>query len=228
MSGASLPATCLENEHPQAATLTRSDYFNKSDLKDYGWTDALIRKFLGKADMLTANPRYRRAAPQQLYRIDRVTRAEQSEEYQLELDRTAKRRVARLAVTETLMRKTLEQVEQLVVIVELVEKEKLIQLACESYNRRQAARRSVPAVEPATPESDAGFLQRICVNYIRHHRTVYHGLLATVRGKIGVQQAAHEIRCQVLTAIAEKYPDLAAECVRQSAGSRHRPSHGVW
>lgn len=82
----------------------------------------------------------------------------------------------------------------MVVVVHVLEREKLIQLACESYNGRKTARWSARAFEPAIPESHADFLDRICVNYLRHHQTVYHGLLATVWGKIGVQQAAHKIR----------------------------------
>ena len=69
-------------------TTDGEEYLNKSNLKVRGWTEALIREFLGRADASMANPKYRYAAPQQLFLFDRVKRAEEREDFQAALDRT--------------------------------------------------------------------------------------------------------------------------------------------
>ena len=42
-------------------------YLTKSQLKDRGWTDSLIRKFLSEADKTRTNPHYRSGPPMRLY-----------------------------------------------------------------------------------------------------------------------------------------------------------------
>ena len=46
------------NDAPKMLTLT--------DLKARGWTDALVKQFLGEPDATRPNPHYRKAAPNAL------------------------------------------------------------------------------------------------------------------------------------------------------------------
>ena len=69
----------------------------------------------------------------------------------------------------------------------------------------------------ASPKSDAAFLNRICVNFIRHELTEYDCALADVAGKIGITKAVDGIRQKVYSAIARAYPGFATECERQCA-----------
>ena len=53
-------------------------YFRSSELKQRGWTDGLIKKFLPKPDETKTNPIVKSAAPMKLYKIKRVERIEKS------------------------------------------------------------------------------------------------------------------------------------------------------
>ena len=69
--------------------------------------------------------------------------------------------------------------------------------------------------DPASKESDPAFLERITVNYIRHHLTEYDDHLEEVAGKVGISQAIDAIRDRVYDEIAKQYPEYAQECKRQ-------------
>lgn len=67
----------------------------------------------------------------------------------------------------------------------------------------------------ATESSDEAFLARITVNYVRHVLTPYDGLLAALKGKVGVKVAKELVRARVYDVIAATYPHLATECSKQ-------------
>ncbi|GAB1541269.1 hypothetical protein NUACC21_39400 [Scytonema sp. NUACC21] len=72
-----------------------TEYITKTDLKiTRGWTDAAIKKFLGKEDKNTRNPLYRQAAPVCLYLLTRVLEAESSQEFEQWKILSSKRREA--------------------------------------------------------------------------------------------------------------------------------------
>lgn len=215
MSAILIPATDGDLAVGTNEVKARADYVNKSNLKSYGWTEALISKFLVQPDKVTPNPKYRNAAPQQLFLLERVTRAEKTQEFRAELARTDQRRIASKAGVETSRRKTAEKVAQLRIEVQLLEPTALIRRACDSYNWLQISKGAAQNFERATAQSDPNFLERISVNYLRHHCTNYHAGLANVSGRVGAQQAAHKIKGKIIAAIAKKYPHLHAECLRQ-------------
>jgi len=64
---------------------------------------------------------------------------------------------------------------------------------------------------PHCPE----FLDRITVNHLRHELSSYEAELAALFGKTGRAEATAVIRKRVYRAIADAYPELAAECGRQ-------------
>jgi hypothetical protein len=71
------------------------EYFPAAGLKSRGWSDAMIRDFLGRADMLVTNPRYRRRAKMKLYAKKRVSQIEKTREFKERMDRKSQRGVAR-------------------------------------------------------------------------------------------------------------------------------------
>src|SRR2546422_10912983 len=81
-----------------------------------------------------------------------------------------------------------------------------------SYNEQHEASENY-----ASHKSDAAFLTRIAVNFIRHELTEYDYALADVAGKIGITKAVDGIRQKVYSAIARAYPGFATECERQCA-----------
>jgi len=104
--------------------------------------------------------------------------------------------------------------------VALLDKSELQKKAIASYNRRQAERsewgwRGNFEYDPAHPDSDPAFLQRITVNYIRHHLTRYDTAIDAMVGKVGKQSGVDALREKVYSVIAATYPHLAVECARQ-------------
>lgn len=73
------------------------DYFDKAELLGRGWTDALIRRFLGDADRKERNRVYPGGPPLQWYRKERVLAREQDATVEHALRRVEQRRARRLA-----------------------------------------------------------------------------------------------------------------------------------
>jgi hypothetical protein len=199
-------------------------HFGRPTLKDRGWTDALIARFLGEPDLLAPNPHYRSQPPRKLYLIARVEAVEETDAFRIALAASAPRKRAAAGAVATKRRKMERHVERVRFAVPLIGRDELVRLACRHYNERQADRAmerdwygSRSDYRPATPESSPAFLERICTNYLRHRATAYDERLDEVAGKVGVGPAYQAIVAKVLDAIAESHPWLAAECGRQKA-----------
>jgi len=182
-------------------------HITQSDLCRRGWTKPLIAKHLGAPDVEKPNPYYRNAgAPMKLYLLNRVERAEQSPEFRADVNAAAARRDGAAAAVETKRTNLLAAVESFPIDVQVVPD--VTDRAIRSYN----GQRQTGASRAAHPDSDAAFLRRITVNYIRHHLTVYDRALDEVAGRVGVGAAAQRIKARIYAAIAKAYPELTNEC----------------
>lgn len=79
------------NDHTSSSLRrSRDDYFSVRELKGRGWTERLVRQYLGEPDWTVPNPQRRSAAPKRLYLITRVTAIESVEhEFQQDKERSA-------------------------------------------------------------------------------------------------------------------------------------------
>lgn len=59
-------------------------------LRERGWTEGMIRGFLGKPDLYVDNPHYKSAAPMRLWRLQRAEAAEATEEFTRRKERAAR------------------------------------------------------------------------------------------------------------------------------------------
>jgi hypothetical protein len=84
---------------PDVAAVTET-YLTIAGLRERGWTDAMIREYLGKPDATRPNPRYRSAAPMKLYLAERAKAAEASPEWVERKTREARRRAAGVAAAD--------------------------------------------------------------------------------------------------------------------------------
>src|SRR5436305_7093414 len=66
----------------QPGTSDAPKMLSLKDLKDRGWTEVLVKQFLGVPDALKPNPNYRQAAPMQLYSPARIEQAESQAQWQ--------------------------------------------------------------------------------------------------------------------------------------------------
>jgi hypothetical protein len=138
-----------------------------------------------------------------------VESAEASVEFQEMQAKRQPRRDAAQRALETKRQTIADYVENLEISVPCLSRKELIERACNSYNaNREGGSRAVPDAEPA-------FLERICVNYLRHCLTEYERHLEEIAGKVGTREAYLEVKSKVLDAIAAEYDWLADECRRQ-------------
>ena len=54
---------------------------SSTQLKEWGWTPALVKKFLGSPDATKPNPSYWRASHMQLYTLARIEICEQEDSW---------------------------------------------------------------------------------------------------------------------------------------------------
>jgi hypothetical protein len=189
-----------------------------SDLKKRGWTDALIRKFLQPPDQTTKNPRYSSKAPMKLYLLTRVVRVERTRAFKQELAKVPERRKRAEKSTATKRAKIQAFIDSLAIHLPSLSAEQLKRAAIDHYNLRGSGL-SVTRAEswrPASDHSDAAFLNRICVNFLRHVCTPYEAHLGAIAGATGVHEGYPRIKKKVLEAIALSFPWLEAECRLQA------------
>jgi hypothetical protein len=192
---------------------------NRKALTTRGWTETGIKKFLGEPHRIEL--RHRDGVGDYVlhwYLETSVVAAEASPAFlAFQAGKAARSATARKGV-ETKHDKTMEFVRELDIEVPILGREKLVHLACESYNElagQRSTERRDDGYLSASSGSDPAFLARITVNYIRHQLTIYESALYAQFGKVGVEDAVDAIRSKVYAAIAEAYPDLAEECERQ-------------
>ncbi len=87
----------------------------------------------------------------------------------------------------------------------------VVRRSLQHYNARN------PNKRPATVRSDARFVARLCVNWLRHDCSQYDTSRTLIRDSTVANEAGEILKKRTLTAIAEAYPWLSAECVRQTA-----------
>ena len=191
----------------------------KSRLKsERGWTDKLIETFAPVPDLTKPNPNYRSSPPMLLFNLEKIERIEQTEEFKIEQARATKRKLSAKKAVKTKREQMWEWLNTVQIHVPTYEKAKLIKRACDHYNymreEREINGRSTSG-RMATINSEKKFIERICVNYLRHCLTKYEEYLDEMSGKVGFAEGYEEIRRKIFNKISEKYQWLEHECNRQ-------------
>lgn len=186
-------------------------YITKAGLRGKrGWTDKLIKDFLKEPDSWADNPYYKSMPPMGLYLLTRVYEIENSGVFKMAQESARLRKQTAARAVNTKRMNIMNYVENIKIELPEIEYETLIQHACNSYNnfsRHLAYEREIER-ELATPDSDTEFLNRICLNYLRHQCTKYEDQLARIYGKVGTEQAHEVLKLKVNEYILEKYPQL--------------------
>ena len=205
-----MPQTESSTDKKEAAP----QYITKTGLKERGWTDTMIRDFLADPDKYGQNPYYRSGADIQYYALSRIEAAEQSQAWQERSEAARRRRSAAEKATQTKTQRLIDSLEEKEKIdVPIMDKDRLIKFACDSYNDFQMSRGNYEM--SASKNSTHAFLERLMVNYLRHELSDYEYELYEVRGKVGKRKAYEFINNKVYEAIIEAYPYLSEECQRQ-------------
>lgn len=197
--------------------MTPTIYITKTQLKERGWTDGMVKKFLGEPDATKPNPFYKSAAPMGLYEEKRVKKIERSAKFKNEKDCSASRKQAARKAVNTKKDKAIEFAKSVEIHLPQMNYNKLIKKACESYNDwHQYDRQGLFNIDfiPADPlESDKKFLCRIATNYLRHECTSYEEELYKLFGKTGVHEAHDILQKRINAEIIRTYPQLKEKSV---------------
>ena len=193
--------------------MINEDLITKSTVKERGWTDSVIKKYIGEPDQYCRNPHYRCAPPMQLFKLTRVEELEQLPEVAEALEKAARRSELRRQIAQKQSDKLLHHVESLTIKVPSMTEEALIKKACAHYNDLWAERGRFDKY--ASPSSSEEFLYRISVNFLRHRMTNYERELDRIFGKVGCVEGRPLLKSRILDKIAEAYPMLKSECKRQ-------------
>ena len=197
-------------------TNVREGKFTITEVRRKGFTDRLICDLLPEPECVT-NPMYVSSPPMKLFREEDVLQAMQTKEF---LEFQEKRQVRKEAAQKaTLTRKQhlLDNVKK------SLSKLKVRQLPFEEVKRRTLREKqewdmlcgSLETVPMNGSFVNQKTLDRWCVNYIRHHLTVYDEVLERLDRKTGKQEAYELAFTTILHKIGEAYPMLQEECERQ-------------
>jgi hypothetical protein len=199
-----------------------ADHITPTTLKqERGWTDGLIKRFLGEPDTYAPNPHYRSGPSMRLYDLERVTAAEESADFKAAFSAMAERR-AKLsrAVQQSVDKKRddlLATVERLEIRVAKHPVDSVRNAAIRHYNALWSSRgkHEKHASHSDSPE----FLERITHNFIRHELVTVRlangdemyrdAVVGSLKGRIGKGDAYLALWHKVADAIDEAYPDLA-------------------
>lgn len=189
-------------------------YFSTQELEARGWTKGLIKKFMPEPSDI----KYFRYGCQHFYGIYRVQEIEASSEFKHLQAKALHRRDAGRASAEKRKADYLDYLKnRMPVRVRELPLDEVTDDAIRSYNAYKGWKSQFvdDYYQSASLNSGQGFLERITVNYIRHHLTRYDDLLESQYGKLGKQEALEIIQIRIFQAIADAYPTLRDECDRQ-------------
>lgn len=190
----------------------RDAHLGAKDLKARGWSESLIKRFLGKPDETSVNPHCISGPPIRLYDLQRVEAVEKGPEFQAAVGRVAKHQETAQRAVETKRKRIMQKISEVQIAVPTISRNELTRKACQHYNGRNIDR---PDSLRASPRADPEFLARICVNYLRHALTRYDELCDEIKGRVGKSEARTLLKERILDAIAETYPWLEDECEDQ-------------
>lgn len=204
--------------------MTDSPFYNKTELKERGWTETAITKFLGNPDRKGKNRKGRKGKVS-LYFKERVHHAEQTPNFKEWKLKSAARSQASLAAAEKKRQETLTKVSSRLDSIDLKDeykhltRQELRHQASESFlaieKRREERSRGKYVAEQITSRRTDAFFDRIEANYLRHEGTVYDAELKEYFNATGVGQAIDMVREKIYNTIASYYPHLEGECEKQ-------------
>lgn len=198
--------------------MTDKGYWTQTELKARGWSVRLIDDLLGEPDHVKSRGMYGQSY---LYRQDRVLAREGTLTFKGHLAKRQSRAGAVRKMLATKKRKTVELIEGLNIAIPEMPLHELINRAVSNYNfhhaRDDGESKSTSVCNLAPWDTPDEFRDRICVNYLRHRRTLYHSALDALTSRVGRDEAQRLLWQRIAEEIGRAYPMLKDEAARQFA-----------
>jgi len=189
----------------------KKEYWSKKQLKERGWSESKIKEWLGEPDKLIKNPIFASAAPMQLYLASRVKRQEKNKRFKewLEKSRIKREKLSKKLkeVNERKRQELIDYINSLEIKIPTMPLKKLREKAVEHYNWLWQVERG-QWDKFATINDDEKFLNRICVNYLRHEHEYYESEIARMFGKVGKDEGYSLLKKRINEEIFKIYPKL--------------------
>lgn len=194
-------------------------FFNKTQLKERGWSEKMIETLYGEPYMTRKIGRY---CTEYLYHPMRVYNIEGTRKFKELSAKYLQRKKKAKEVSNNRKNSVIERAQTLPIKVVVSDYKTVMRKAIEHWNYRQEERCLNRMWQEfdfqyATMDSDQSFLERITVNYIRHNLTCYDRLLNSHNGTTGKYEAIRILQARIYDEIAKAYPAFAEECQRQKA-----------
>lgn len=171
-----------------------------------GWSKSVMDKLLGEPDKTKRHETFGTLI--YLYSAERVFQIEEMPEFKQGLSQNIKRREAAKKAVKTKREDLFSKIDSMKIHVKSLPLRDVRNKAVKSYNNR-----NIDNIVPN--KNNQGFIDRITVNYIRHHLTEYDRVLDDVAGKIGSVDGRVRIWKRIFPEIGLTYPQLKEECRRQ-------------
>ena len=188
----------------------RKKYLNIKQLKERGWTQGKIDLWLKEPDKIIKNPIYKTASPSKLYLISRVRQQEKNKRFQkwIEGSKSKREKLSKSLkeVNANKRRELMMYINSLEIKIEKMSLKKLTKLAIEHYNDLWHSRGRFD--KHATLLDDREFLNRICVNMLRHSHEHYEYEIGRMFGQVGKTDGYIILREKIENEIFKVYPKL--------------------
>lgn len=193
-----------------------NDHLTATAVRERGWTNSMIKRFLGEPDRTAYNPYGRGGEPRiKLFLTARVEAAESQAEFAAAQLKAMARSRASQRAADTKSATLLRLVEQIEITVRVLPLAELYEHACAHFNcaprrERDGSYASVKALTaPTATAEDCAFLARITRNFIRHELTGYDSHINALYKQVGRKQAYQLLRTRVEAEISKVYAALA-------------------
>ena len=194
----------------------RDLYYNKSQLKERGWTESIIKKLLANIEPKEFWGLYK-SVPQKCYLISVIEKIEKTDEFK-EYSNKAKIRSERCKkIADEKKIKNIEKLKQHLSSIKVKELDKKDLWHITFNDKMEWYDLNEQWDNITTDESsiDVSTKERWMVNYIRHNLTSYDDFIYEIYNKIGVTEMYLMLHEYVLNEIIKVYPYLTNECLRQ-------------
>lgn len=181
-------------------------YISAASVKrDYGFTDALIKRFLPEP-ILVDNPFYRSAAPMRMYAVSDVEAAMANPEFEAALEKASRRSASSTAAAERRRQAFIDYCNGISITIPVVTYSDLKNHALSAKQDWYDLHDSIMPRDAYS--ADEQTTKRWMVNYLRHECTDYDSILCDFKGKIGRDEGYEIYHARVNNAIEKAYPHL--------------------
>lgn len=194
----------------------RKEYYNKTQLKERGWTESIIKKLLKDIEPIEFWGVYK-SVPQKCYLISLVEEIEKTDEFKEYYEKAKTRKEIGKKTAELKRNKNIEKLKQHLksITIEVIKDDN--KLWEETFNDKMEWYECCGNWESISDKNSINqeTKERWIVNYIRHNLTNYDDYCYAIYSKVGVGEMYCILHEYVLTEIGKLYPRYKNECIKQ-------------